>query len=136
MLSKWKKCQLLDELAMNDAKDLKDTYLSKLCQRRGLEHFKWICLISSKQDNYSPSKSSRMEMDPAWEKNPSKEAFVNMVKNVWEHVKPERVMRLRAHFDLPEKNVDAMIGRVAHIRFIECQPIMRMLIHSYGFLFR
>jgi pimeloyl-ACP methyl ester carboxylesterase len=136
MLTKWKKCTLLEQLALRDAPDLKDTYLAKLCTHKGLEHFKWIALVSSKQDNYSPSKSSRMEMDPAWEKSPSKDVYTSMVRSLWEGIDPERVLRIRAHFNLPEKNVDAMIGRVAHIRFIECQPIMRMLIHSYSFLFR
>jgi len=135
LLTKWRKCTLLEQLALRDAPDLKDTYLAKLCKTRGLEHFQWIVLLSSKQDNYSPSKSSRMEMDPSWEKSPSKEVYVGMLRSVWENVIPERVLRLRAHFNIPEKNVDAMIGRVAHIRFIECQPIMRLLIHSYGYLF-
>jgi hypothetical protein len=136
MLTKWRKCTLLEQLCLSDAPELKDTYLAKLCKTKGLEHFQWICLVSSKQDNYSPSKSSRMEMDPAWEKSPSKEVYASMVRSLWGPIQPERVLRIRAHFNLPEKNVDAMIGRVAHIRFIECQPIMRMLIHSYSYLFR
>lgn len=136
LLTKWKKCLLLEQLALRDAPELKDTYLAKLCKTRGLEHFQWVALVSSQQDNYSPCKSSRIEMDPAWEKSRSTEVYASMVRSLWEPIRPERVVRIRAHFDLPEKNIDAMIGRVAHIRFIECQPLMRMLIHNYSFLFR
>ena len=31
---------------------------------------------------------------------------------------------------------DTFIGRAAHIQFLECQPIMRMIIHNFSFLFR
>lgn len=135
-LTKWRKCALLEQLALRDTPELKDTCMAKLSKAKGLEYFQHICLLSSRQDNYSPSKSSRMEMDPAWEKSSSKDVYANMVKALWGPVNQERVLRIRTHFDLPEKNVDAAIGRVAHIRFIECQPVMRMLIHSYSYLFR
>lgn len=136
-LGNWRKIALFQQLTMKDAPDLKDCYLAKLCKQRGLEQFRWVVLISSKQDNYSPIKSSGISLDSSW-KNSSrdKEVYASMVRNFWEAISPERVLRFNVHFDIKEKNLDAMIGRVAHIRFIECQPIMKMLIHHYSFLFR
>merc|ERR1712078_548101 len=101
----------------------KETCLAKLAGAKGLEHFRWIVLISSKQDNYSPIKSSGVAMCSSWEKSADKEVYTSMVRNFWETVNPDRVMRLNVHFSIEEKNLDAMIGRVAHIRFIECQAI-------------
>ena len=48
----------------------------------------------------------------------------------------ERLTRFDVNFVIPEKNLDAFIGRAAHIQFLECQPIMKMLIHNYSHLFR
>lgn len=135
-LGKWRKIALFEQLTMKDAPELKDTYLAKLCKSKGLEQFRWVVLISSAQDNYSPIKSSGVSMCSSWGQSPDKEVYRDMVRNFWESLKPERVLRFNVHFNIHEKNLDAMIGRVAHIRFIECQPIMKMLIHNYGFLFR
>ena len=48
----------------------------------------------------------------------------------------EKVFRFDVNFKMPEKNLDTFIGRAAHIQFLECQPIMKMIIHNYSFLFR
>jgi len=135
-LGYWRKITLSQQLTMKDAPELKDTYLAKLCKAKGLEHFRWVVLVSSKQDNYSPIKSSGVSMCSSWEKSPNKDLYQGMVRNFWENLSPERVLRFTVQFSIHEKNLDAMIGRVAHIRFIECQPIMKMLIHHYSFLFR
>jgi hypothetical protein len=135
-LGYWRKITLFQQLTLKDAANLRDTYLARLTQQKGLEHFKWVVLVSSKQDNYSPVKSSGVSLCTSWENSPDKAAYTSMVRNFWEPLDPDRVLRFSVNFHITENNLDAMIGRVAHIRFIECQPIMKMLIHNYGFLFR
>lgn len=135
-LRKWRKIRCLDQLTMTDAKDPKETFLYRLSSTGGLEDFKWIVLVSSKQDNYAPYKSSRVETSTSWDKQPNKEAYAKMVQNFWKPIKPDRVLRLGVHFDLPERSLDQAIGRAAHIKFIENQSLMRMIIHTYNFLFR
>lgn len=134
-LKKWRKIRCLDQLTMTDTSDAKESFLYKLSSSSGLEHFKWVVVVSSKQDNYAPYKSSRVEVCPSWNKNANKEAYSSMVQNFWEGIQHERVLRLSVHFDLPERNLDKAIGRAAHIKFIENQSLMRMIIHSYSFLF-
>lgn len=135
-LKKWRKIRCLDQLTMTDTTDPKESFLYRLSASSGLEHFKWVVVVSSKQDNYAPFKSSRVEICPSWEKQHVKEAYSSMVRNFWDGIKHERVLRLNVHFDLPERNLDKAIGRAAHIKFIENQALMRMIIHNYGFLFR
>mmetsp|Transcript_139652 Transcript_139652/g.260414 ORF Transcript_139652/g.260414 Transcript_139652/m.260414 type:complete len:806 (+) Transcript_139652:96-2513(+) len=135
-LKKWRKIRCLDQLTMTDTTDPKESFLYRLSSSSGIEHFKWVVVVSSKQDNYAPFKSSRVEICPSWDKAHTKEAYSSMVRNFWEGIQYDRVLRLNVHFDLPERNLDKAIGRAAHIKFIENQALMRMIIHNYSFLFR
>jgi len=137
-LGHWRKIKCIQQLSMSEVSDPKESFLYKLSKTKGLEQFKWICLLSSKQDNYSPVNSSGAAMNNAWENSADKykEAYREMCESFWENVDPSRVMRIGTDFHISEKNLDAAIGRVAHIRFIENQPLMKMLIHNYSFLFR
>lgn len=129
VLKKWRKSVCLEQLAMTDCTDIKDTFLYRLSKTKGLEFFQAIVLVSSYQDQYAPFESARVESSS----NPDKSA---MAHNMWESVKPERVMRFDVNFNIPEQNLDSFIGRAAHIQFLECQPIMKMIIHNYSYLFR
>ena len=47
----------------------------------------------------------------------------------------DRIIRFDTNFHIPETSLDTMIGRAAHIQFIENQSFMQMLIHTHSFLF-
>jgi len=135
-LKKWRKSKFLEQMSMTDATDPKETFVYRLSKTKGMEFFKYTILISCWQDQFAPYESARAMLCKAWDNQPDKEIYASMVRNLWEPVKQEGVFRFDVNFSIPEKNLDAVIGRAAHIRFLECQPIMKMIMHNYSFLFR
>jgi hypothetical protein len=137
VLKKWRKSTCLEQLAMTDAPDPKETFLYKLSKTKGMEFFQSLVLVSSFQDQYAPFESARVEISEKIENiGRDDEIYKSMVRNIWDPVHPERVFRFDVNFKLPERNLDTFIGRAAHIQFLECQPIMKMIIHTYSHLFR
>jgi len=135
-LKKWRKSKFLEQMSMSDASDPKETFIYRLSKTKGFEFFKQVALVSCKQDQFAPYESARVVMSSDSLKQSDKEIYSQMCQNVWEPVKQEAVFRFDVNFSIPEKNLDAVIGRAAHIRFLECQPIMKMIMHNYSFLFR
>jgi hypothetical protein len=135
-LTKWRKSKFLEQMSMSDATDIKESFIYRLSKTKGLEYFKWVAMVSCKQDQFAPYESARALMYSESANQPDKEVYAAMVRNLWEPVKQEGVFRFDVNFSIPEKNLDAVIGRAAHIRFLECQPIMKMIMHNYSFLFR
>eukprot|EP01017_Pseudomicrothorax_dubius_P026621 TRINITY_DN298_c0_g1_i1.p1 TRINITY_DN298_c0_g1~~TRINITY_DN298_c0_g1_i1.p1 ORF type:complete len:775 (-),score=142.76 TRINITY_DN298_c0_g1_i1:117-2441(-) len=138
ILKKWRKSLCLQQLSMEDSPDLRQTYLYKLSQYKGLCWFKNIALCSSHQDSYAPFASARMsascrkaEEDPA--RGP---VYITMVKSIISQLTSDHLYRVNVDFKIAEKNIDAMIGRTAHILFLENQPFQRMFIHRYAHFFR
>merc|ERR1712224_1063590 len=128
--------KVYDQLLMIDAPDPKDSFLSGLAKTRGLEYFNHVVFFSSYQDQYAPFESARIEVSGPVEKDAQHGQFCSkLAKEILKPVSPEKIMRLDVNFHIPETNFDSMIGRAAHIQFIECQPLMKMFVHSYGFLF-
>jgi hypothetical protein len=48
---------------------------------------------------------------------------------------PEVLYRLDVNFNIEETNLDSVIGRTAHILFIENKDLMRMLVARYKIIF-
>mmetsp|Transcript_90208 Transcript_90208/g.232867 ORF Transcript_90208/g.232867 Transcript_90208/m.232867 type:complete len:792 (-) Transcript_90208:64-2439(-) len=136
VLKKWRKSEFLQQISMTDHADPRETFLYKLSKSKGLEWFQNVCLVSSHADQYGPFQSARAEICSSWEGQPDKDAYMEMVRNIWGPVRPERVRRFDMNFVIPEGNLDSFIGRAAHIQFLECQPMMKMLVHNYSSLFR
>eukprot|EP00743_Colponemidia_sp_Colp-15_P005523 GILK01005940.1.p1 GENE.GILK01005940.1~~GILK01005940.1.p1 ORF type:complete len:790 (+),score=102.98 GILK01005940.1:173-2542(+) len=136
VLKKWRKSLALLQLTMTDKKDMRQTMIYKLSQFTGLEWFQHIILVSSYQDQYAPFDSARMEVGMKAENDPKFGAvYVEMARNVWRNVSPEKLYRFDVNFRIPEKTLDTLIGRAAHIQFLECQPLMKMFVHTYRKLF-
>mmetsp|Transcript_7818 Transcript_7818/g.24319 ORF Transcript_7818/g.24319 Transcript_7818/m.24319 type:complete len:777 (-) Transcript_7818:77-2407(-) len=126
----------LEQLSMTDATDTSACFLARLAEMPGLEHFRYVVLVASFQDQYAPYESARIEMSPAAETDPTLgPAYAKMLRSLLDPLKPEQVIRLNVDFHIPETNLDTVIGRTAHIQFIECQTLMRMVVHTHGFLF-
>mmetsp|Transcript_107020 Transcript_107020/g.301090 ORF Transcript_107020/g.301090 Transcript_107020/m.301090 type:complete len:771 (-) Transcript_107020:149-2461(-) len=136
VLQTWRQSQCLSQLAMTDSQDPRETFLYKLSKARGFEFFKHVVLVSCPSDQYGPFDSARVEIGGMLEKHCDKDTYAEMVRNIWEPVDPRNVYRFDVNFKISEKNLDTFIGRAAHIQFLECQPIMKMIIHNYSFLFR
>merc|ERR1711879_502196 len=103
---------------------------------KGLEFFQHIVLLSCASDQYSPFDSARIEIGGMLNTHLVPNIYSDMVRSLWQPVDPERVYRFDVSFHIAEQNLDAFIGRAAHIQFLECQAIMKMMIHCYSFLFR
>ncbi|CAJ1415962.1 unnamed protein product, partial [Effrenium voratum] len=136
VLQSWRGSQCLTQLSMADAEDPRQTMIYKLSQTPGFEYFQNVVLVSCPSDSYGPFDSARVQIGSMLGMHTAQEAYAEIVQNLWKNVKPERVFRFDVNFHIPENNLDTFIGRAAHIQFLECQPVMRMIIHNFSFLFR
>jgi len=133
---KLKKSKCLEQLSMTDAADPGSCFLSRMSELPGLEHFQHVVLVSSYQDQYAPFESARIEMPRVAEADSKMgPCYAKMLRSLLDPVKAERVIRIHVDFHIPETNIDTVIGRTAHIQFIESQPFLKMLVQTHGFLF-
>jgi len=59
-----------------------------------------------------------------------------MVNNIFSQCeKLEVLYRLDVNFNIEESNLDSMIGRTAHILFLENEALMKMFVSRYKMLF-
>lgn len=136
VFKKWRQSTFLQQVSMTDADDPRETFLYKLSKAKGFEYFQHVVLVSCYEDQYGPVQSARAEICAEWDTSAEKEVYREMVRNIWNSVQPDRVRRFDVNFVIAEKNLDAFIGRTAHIQFLECQALMKMLVHCYSALFR
>jgi len=136
ILKKWKKSVSLIELSMTDDEDPEKTYLYKLSTKKGLGWFKNLALVSSYQDQYAPFDSARIQICKRAMQDPSKgKVYVQMAKNILSSVAAQCIYRIDVNFKMAQKNIDTMIGRAAHIQFLENQVFMKMLVYRYANFF-
>lgn len=133
---KLRKSLCLEQLSLTDDPNMSNSFLVRLAEQPGLDYFKHVVLVSSKQDQYVSFESARIEMSETAECD-SKfgSVYAKMVQSLLEPVKAEQVIRLDVDFHFPERNLDTMIGRTAHIKFIECEGMLRALVQTHSFLF-
>lgn len=53
-----------------------------------------------------------------------------MVKNILRNVKSGVIRRINVVFQIGQKNLDSLIGRTAHIMFLENQELMRAILYT------
>ena len=58
-----------------------------------------------------------------------------MAQNLLKDLPQDVLYRLDVDFSISEKNLDAFIGRTAHIQFLECQNAMKMIIYRFKEMF-
>lgn len=58
-----------------------------------------------------------------------------MVGNVLSSLRTNRVHRVDVNFVLPEKSIDNMIGRTAHIQFLENGSFLKTLVNCTDSIF-
>ena len=130
-LKKWKKVKSLKQLTMADSSVLEETFLYQLSSYPGLEFFKYVALVSSMQDNYSPFESSRIEVGPKASTDPNKgRLYIKMATNILSSLAVNKLYRLDVNFKIQKKNFDNWIGRAAHIKMLECETTMKMIMYA------
>lgn len=123
---------------MSDSNDYEESYIYRLSTLSKLEWFKNIVLLSSFQDSYVAFESARIQFRK--EKNSKSsssknEVYERMAKNLLGSVPANHIYRIDVNFKIQEKNLDSFIGRSAHIRFLENQPLIRMIVSRYAEFF-
>jgi pimeloyl-ACP methyl ester carboxylesterase len=132
VLKKWRKSICLKQLSLTDSQYPVQSFLYELSQYPGLEWFKHVVLFSSAQDSYVPFDSARIEISPSTARDPGMGGlYLQMAGNIISRLKAEQLHRLDVNFKINEKNIDTVIGRKAHIMFLESEALMRMLVHCY-----
>ncbi|KZV39666.1 hypothetical protein F511_22691 [Dorcoceras hygrometricum] len=144
LLKKLKGTQCIHQLTFTDDPDLQNTFLYKLSKQKTLEYFKNIILLSSPQDGYVPYHSARIEMCPASSGDYSKKGkiFLEMLNDCLDQIRApsseHRVfMRCDVNFEmsLQGRNLNTIIGRAAHIEFLETDIFARFIMWSFPDLF-
>jgi len=136
MLKKWRKVVTLEQLAFTDNVDVKETFLYKLSKERGLEYFKHVILCSAHQDKYCPFHSARIEKCSAALKDARFGQYhCEMVENLISPLDPARLLRVDINYKLGKTSFDTVIGRAAHIRFLDNIPVTMQLLYCYRQLF-
>lgn len=137
-LKKWNKSTSLSQLSMSDASDPSSCFLARLSQQKGLEHFANVFLVASQQDKYVPFASARLELCKEAIQDKKKGAvYQSMLQNLLRPLASAPNLELR-RFDVSfvanrrrASQLDAFIGRAAHIFFLDDQLYMKMLLTVY-----
>ncbi|PWZ25673.1 Protein FAM135B [Zea mays] len=145
LMKRLKGMQCMHQLTFSDDHDPQNTFFYKLCKLKTLENFKNIILVSSPQDGYVPYHSARIDLCHASSSDNSKrgQVFTEMLNNCLDQIRAPtsetRVfMRCDVIFDQSAqgRNLNTMIGRAAHIEFLENDIYARFIMWSFPELFR
>ncbi|XP_065033352.1 uncharacterized protein LOC135665674, partial [Musa acuminata AAA Group] len=140
LLKKLKGAQCINQLTSTDDPDLQNTFFYKLCKQKTLENFKNIILVSSPQDGYVPYHSARIELCQAssWDQSKKSHIFMDMLNNCLDQIRApsseRRVfMRCDVNFDTSSqvRNLNTIIGRAAHIEFLETDIFAKFIMWSF-----
>jgi len=135
VLKKWSKSLCLTQLSMTDNPDHEKCFIYKLSKKKGLEYFQNCLLLASHQDYYSPFHSSRIELHhDALRNQKHGKVYTSMVENLIKPLK-RTLKRFNVSFVNKKTNLDSIIGRTAHILFLDNHLYMVMVCYIYRHLF-
>jgi hypothetical protein len=122
-LNLFKKSEVLHQLLLKDTQDVNQTFLFTLSEAPGLGWFKRITFVGSHQDQYAPLSSAILSTEAADESIP-RMIFDRLSTGIHEN----RFVRMNVHFEIPRSSpIDNMLGRAAHIKFLECPMIIQLI---------
>ncbi|XP_041433685.1 protein FAM135A-like isoform X2 [Xenopus laevis] len=125
----------VSQMAFTDHKDPRQTFLYKLSQKTGLEHFKNVILVSALQDHIVPYHSTRIEMCKAALKGDEiGTVYTEMLRNTLEPIlnnKNCNFVRYDVSFDVP-KSFNSFIGRTGHCAFVSSWQFLENFFHNAG----
>jgi len=130
LLKKWKNSAALQQLSLSDDPHMPSTALYNLSDCAGLRWFKYVVFCSSIQDQYVPHDSARVEIPETIDPQRSR-YYQEMAGKLLSQISLERFYRLDVSFAIKGKGLDALIGRTAHIQFLESEAFLEMLVQSY-----
>ena len=126
----------LSQLTLRDNKDKRQCALYSLSTFKGLDWFNHVFFLSSAQDAYAPLESARIQLTYATTQRPKTgEILTEMAHNIISSLRPEALRRVDVSFNLDNAGLDGVIGRAAHIQFLENSALMRTLVFGFPELF-
>jgi hypothetical protein len=136
VLRSWNKSESLSQLAFKDAGDIEETFMYRLSCYPGLSWFRHVVMLSSCQDQFISYDSARNEIPAKAAKDLTRGGQVTqMVDNFNSMLFRPQVLKLDVHFTLKHKNLASVIGKAAHIQFIDDPVFIRQFLVSYPDLF-
>lgn len=144
LLKKFKGTQCIHQLTFTDDPDLENTFIYNLSKEKTLENFRNVFLLSSPQDGYVPYHSARIELCPAASSDFSKRGkiFLQMLNNCLDQIRTcsdhRVIMRCDVNFNASSygRNLNTLIGRAAHIEFLESDIFAKFIMWSFPEMFR
>uniref|UniRef100_S4RT00 Family with sequence similarity 135 member A n=1 Tax=Petromyzon marinus TaxID=7757 RepID=S4RT00_PETMA len=134
-MQKWKKSGSLLQLTCRDHPDPRQTFLYKLSQKPGLQHFRNVVLVGSLQDRYVPYHSARIEMCKLALKDKQLGAvYADMIANLLGPVLASercRLVRYDVVHALPN-TANSIIGRAAHIAVLDSELFLEKFLLVRG----
>ena len=140
------KSTCLSQLSLTDSATLDDTFLYRLSEDNplavagggtgvagGLRWFEHVFLFGSQQDRYVPFHSTRMELcrEAVSDVSVRGRVYERMVCNVLRGMEGVSVKRFDVNFVSRRKSLDTLIGRAAHIYFLDNIGYMQLLASVY-----
>lgn len=132
----WNKCVSLAQLTFQDATNIEETFLYRLSCYPGLSWFRNIVFVSSCQDQYVSFDSARNEVPAkAFKDQLRGKQVAQMVDNFSSMLSCPQLLKIDIQFKFKQKGIDSVIGRAAHIQFIDDPAFIRQFLVSYPELF-
>ena len=129
-----KKAPALKELFMEDGIDgkIEKSIMYRLSKNGVLKYFKHVIFISSPKDQYVPTYSARVQSCERAENNSKTGSYIKqMLTNIIAQVDANRLIRISLDNNCGETtNVNTLIGRTAHLCYLENSIAVEQLIHS------
>jgi len=127
----------MNELQLLDDKDMTKTFMYELSKQKGFELFRYVVLVGSCQDSYVPMHTAQSTIPrPAEGTRSSGDAYVQMAANLMKPIinsagsKPTTVVRLTLEHKFTQTNLDTVIGRAAHLAYIDSSPAVLLLLFA------
>ncbi|XP_028800982.1 protein FAM135B [Neltuma alba] len=133
----------IHQLTFTDDPDLENTFIYNLSKKKTLENFRNVILLSSPQDGYVPYHSARIEHCSAAYLDYSKRGkiFLEMLNNCLDQLRAPSdhrvVMRCDINFNTSSygRNLNTLVGRAAHIEFLESDIFSKFILWSFPEMF-
>lgn len=132
--------QFMDELQLIDAGTMTDSFMYKLSDAPGFEFFRYVVLVGSQQDCYVPMHTAQATIPRPAETASGGDgsAYMQMATNLMKPLsskqadapKQTTVVRLTMEYKFTQTNLDTVIGRAAHLAYIDSPSAVLLILYS------
>ncbi|CAI2383970.1 unnamed protein product [Moneuplotes crassus] len=126
---------MIKELLYNDQKDIRESVLYILAEMDTLKWFKYALFCGSYQDNYSPLESSLVQYSPRLDQVKQKETISEMCEMINASLSQVDVYKTCVNLKFSKKSFNTIIGRRAHIEYLQNSDVLRIIISKYKDIF-